>query len=448
VVTPQFTHDASGTAPDDWRSALSSADIPDLSLRTRSGGTIERLVVVAAHPDDETLGAAGLISTLNARGIHVDVVLATAGERSHPDSPTLRPDELATLRVAESEEALAALAVPDGRHRCLGFPDGLLADWTEELTAQLVAIVGDGRATMLAGPWRDDGHPDHDAAGSVCAAVAYRTGATLVEYPIWYWHWATPEPRTDFRRLPLPEPTRAAKAAAIACHRTQTQPLSTAPGDEVMLTPTFLEHFTHDETYVLAEPTDDALHQLHAVHSDPWGVDSRWYEQRKRDLVLALLPLPKFAHALDLGCSTGALTEALAERCGRVTAVDNSLAAITRARARLSENASVDVVELDITSAWPPGRFDLVVLSEVGYFLSPTGLDTVIDRIAGSLEEDGVVVLAHWRHDISGWVSDADDVHRGFAAEPRLPPVAAVYRDRDVELILLATPSVLPQPSQ
>jgi hypothetical protein len=73
------------------------------------------------------------------------------------------------------------------------------------------------------------------------------------------------------------------------------------------------------------------------------------------------------------------------------------------------------------------------VVSEVGYFLSPQALDTLVDRISMALTPDGVVALCHWRHPVEGWVSDADDVHRRFL-EGSLPPLQAEYRDRDVEL--------------
>ena len=74
-----------------------------------------------------------------------------------------------------------------------------------------------------------------------------------------------------------------------------------------------------------------------------------------------------------------------------------------------------------------------MVISEVGYFLSPAALDRLVERVAGSLSADGVVVLCHWRHPVQGWVMNADEVHRRFAEGP-VPPLQAHYTDRDVEL--------------
>ena len=197
-----------------------------------------------------------------------------------------------------------------------------------------------------------------------------------------------------------------------------------------------------------AECRDDALDDLHAEEADPWGVETRWYERRKRDLILATLPRTTFERALELGCSTGALAEALATRSHRVVAVDQSATAVAAADRRFQDVDHVEVLAIDVPREWPgDGLFDLVVVSEVGYFMNPLGLEQLVTRVAGSLNPDGVVVLCHWRHPIEGWVLDGDDVHAGFQ-DPRLPPVAASYRDRDVEILVLAPEDTWPDPSQ
>ena len=105
-------------------------------------------------------------------------------------------------------------------------------------------------------------------------------------------------------------------------------PLSSAPGDETLLDAEFLAHFEREHEWFVVTPgvdsTDDELDELHRDAVDPWGVDSRWYERRKRELLLAVLPRARFASALEVGCSTGALTEALSERADTVLGVDDS----------------------------------------------------------------------------------------------------------------------------
>ena len=442
-----FTHVGPGTPASVWRRHPLWAAAEPLLL-----DGIARLVVVAAHPDDESLGAGGLIATAVRQGMAVDIVSATNGEGSHPDSPTTTPDVLAALRSVEGVRAAAALGVPAERVHQLGLPDGGVGASQDELTTRLVEIVGDGRGTVVVAPWRRDGHPDHEAAGRAAAAAARRTGADLWEFPIWFWHWGLPAeaPWPLLHPFVLDEPATRAKARAVGAHATQVQPLSDLAGDETLLVPELLAHFAGSHEHFLrtasADCVDDSLDRLHEQQADPWGTESRWYEQRKRDLVLAMLPAAQFQVALEVGCSTGALAEALAGRADRVVAVDRSVAALTSARRRFGDEPRVSVLQLDVPHDWPQDlAFDLVVVSEVGYFLSPAELDALIDRIVATLAPGGVVVLCHWRHQVEGWVLGADDVHHRFE-DSRLPPLSATYRDRDVEIRVHADERGWPDP--
>ena len=193
-------------------------------------------------------------------------------------------------------------------------------DHLDAITAAIVDLVGDGRDTLLVAPYRWDGHPDHEAMGRCAAAAAHRTGALLAEYPIWMWHAGRPADLTwsRFVRLPLSPGAQRAKRAAVACHASQVRPLSDQPGDETLLTPTVLAHFDLDrELFALTaaeDVRDDRLDQLHVEQTDPWGAQTRWYERRKRSLLLAVLPRQRFDRALEVGCSTGVLAEALKPR--------------------------------------------------------------------------------------------------------------------------------------
>jgi LmbE family N-acetylglucosaminyl deacetylase/SAM-dependent methyltransferase len=428
-----FTHVGPGTPATAWRrdSRWDRGDAVSLD-------GVSRLVVVAAHPDDESLGAGGLISTATRLGVPVRIVCATDGEGSHPDSPTRTPQQLAAQRVEEGVAAAGILGV-DAVDR-LGLPDGGVAERQDDLTRRLVEVVGDGREAVIVSPWRRDGHPDHEAAGRAAAAAARRTGADLWEYPVWFWHWGLPDeaPWSSLHPFGLDEDAIRSKRAAIQAHRSQVEPLSALMGDETLLPASLLAHFVDGPEHYLrtasVDCADESLDRLHEDEADPWGVESRWFEQRKRDLVLAVLPRPRFTRTLEVGCSTGALAEALAERSERVLAVDSSPAALAAARSRFADDERVTVELLDVPHDWPQdATFDLVVVSEVGYFLSPASLDALVQRIAGSLSADGVVVLCHWRHPVEGWVLDAEDVHRRFE-DPTLPPLSASYRDRDVEM--------------
>ncbi len=116
-----FDHRGAGTAEQDWATSREVKGARPLDL---SG--FHRLVVTAAHPDDESLGAGGLVSRAVRLGVQVIVLVASAGEASHPDSPTHSPEQLARVRRRELREAVASLA-PAGQVDVLDLPDGRLS---------------------------------------------------------------------------------------------------------------------------------------------------------------------------------------------------------------------------------------------------------------------------------------------------------------------------------
>ena len=451
ATPPEFTHAGPGTSAQAWRAHPQWGEGEPLDLTG-----VDHLVVVAAHPDDESLGAGGLVATARAAGTCVQLVCATDGEGSHPGSPTTGPEHLAAERAHVARAAALELGVPETRLLRLRLPDGDLASHQETLTRALVEQVvagGAGERTVIVAPWREDGHPDHEAAGRAAAAAARRTDAQLWEFPVWFWHHSDPAdaPWSRLRPLRLSGPAAQAKLRAVACHRSQVAALSDQPGDEVLLPPGVLKHFRGvREHLVVTPPTecpDDALDSVHVEDPDPWGTQSRWYERRKRDLVLSVLPRARFRRTLEVGCSTGSLAQGLASRTATLVAVDRSPAALRIARERLAGEPGTDVLGLDVPARWPAGRFDLVVVSEVGYFLSPRALERLVDRVSASLEEDGVLVLCHWRHAVEGWPLDGAAVHERVARRLGVP-LQATYADRDVEIRVHAPDDAWPDPGR
>lgn len=379
---------------------------------------VDHVVVVAAHPDDETLGVGGLLASLGP-SVAVDVVVATDGEASHPASPTHTPERLATRRRAEVREAVGLLA-PHARLHLLGLPDGGLADpdATAELVARLVRLVGtDGTGTALVSTYRRDGHPDHEAAARAASSAAWRTDARLLQFPIWWWPWRPGQPLPEERvhRIPLSGQARDRKRRALAGHVSQVEPLSDRPGDEVLLPEDVLVHFRGpDEVLVAVEPGEESpFEDLHREEEDPWDVRDGWYERRKRALTLAALPHERYAVALEVGCSVGALAADLATRCDRVVAVDEAGEALRAAGGDAS--GRVELVRARLPEDWHavPGDVELVVVSEVGYFLSPRRLRDLAGRVRGLLDgaPRATVLACHWRHEIVGWPLRGDDVH-------------------------------------
>ncbi len=259
VVTgpaPAFTHH-DGARPSPGGRAPASGPTSSRSP-TSAAPALSRVVVVAAHPDDETLGAGGLIRVAADRGLDVHLVLLTAGEASHPDSPTHTPDRLAALRVErEPTDALAALA-PVARLTVVGIADGGVEQAHATALEAVVDAVGEhGGATLVVAPWRHDGHPDHEAAGHVAALAAARTDATLVEYPIWLWHWGTEErrpvgPDAPARRSRRTWPTPSGPPST--CTRPRCGPCLTDRATRCCSTPGVVDHFRRDwEVFLTAE---------------------------------------------------------------------------------------------------------------------------------------------------------------------------------------------------
>jgi 2-polyprenyl-3-methyl-5-hydroxy-6-metoxy-1,4-benzoquinol methylase len=160
--------------------------------------------------------------------------------------------------------------------------------------------------------------------------------------------------------------------------------------------------------------------ELYAGDDDPWGFERRWYERRKYALTLAALSRERYASAFEPGCSVGVLTAALADRCDRLLAVDAAAAPVATARARLADRPHVRVEQRAVPAHWPAGRFDLVVLSEVGYYLDPADLALLVTAAAESLDPGGDLVAVHWRYPVDDYPLRGDAVHAALAARPEL----------------------------
>ncbi|OBK31088.1 SAM-dependent methyltransferase [Mycobacterium asiaticum] len=179
---------------------------------------------------------------------------------------------------------------------------------------------------------------------------------------------------------------------------------------------------------------DAYFDRMYADADDPWHLSTRWYEQRKYAITMALLPRHRYRHAFEPGCAIGTLTTLLASRCDHITAVDVAPAALRAADARLCAHGCRDHVTLcraSLDEPWPDGPFDLVVLSEVAYYLRADALSQVLRRESARLPSGATVVAAHWRHPVADYPLTGDAAHAVIAETPGLTPVGR-YRDDDV----------------
>jgi LmbE family N-acetylglucosaminyl deacetylase len=206
------------------------------------------VVVVAAHPDDEVLGAGGTMAILAAAGVPVRLVAVTDGEGSHPGAD---PAVIAAARTAETAAALSRLGAHDIEVVRLRFPDTGLGAREEELAEALRQQCA-GFGVCLA-PWEADAHADHEAAGRAARRAGRLAGTPVLTYPIWTWHWARPgDRRVPWRRacqVRLPAEAAVRKRAAIDAFASQLT--DRGPETGPVLPAGIVAHFTRAEEVLL-----------------------------------------------------------------------------------------------------------------------------------------------------------------------------------------------------
>lgn len=205
-----------------------------------------RVVVVSAHPDDEVLGAGGLLAAMALRsGPPPRFFTVTDGEASHPRQSEGQSRALRETRAQELFDGLQALGHPSPHITRWELPDSGVADHADLLATRLAGAVRD--ADLVLCPSQYDGHVDHATVGRVVADVC----ASLVEvwqFPIWVWHWTEPDEGTapwgQASRVDLTDALRRRKELALACFTSQIAPLPDDPSGTVILAPGMLAHFT------------------------------------------------------------------------------------------------------------------------------------------------------------------------------------------------------------
>ena len=228
--------DVPGTEEDDWQAWTRINAFPDAGI-----GDSPSVVIVSAHPDDEVLGAGGIMAVLAAAGSRLRLIEVTGGEASHHDYAD--PASLASRRTEETAAALEALGVEQAVEVIrLGMPDSGLVAREDELAVRLSELT-EGFSLCLA-PWEWDKHPDHDATGR----AARRMHPRVLGYPIWLWHWAQPDdPRVPWDKaaqFPLPAWAVERKRSAIDCFASQME--VRGEGQDPVLPAEMIAHFTRE----------------------------------------------------------------------------------------------------------------------------------------------------------------------------------------------------------
>jgi 2-polyprenyl-3-methyl-5-hydroxy-6-metoxy-1,4-benzoquinol methylase len=174
--------------------------------------------------------------------------------------------------------------------------------------------------------------------------------------------------------------------------------------------------------------------QLYADSDDPWQLAERHYEQRKYDLTLAALPRLRYGRAFEPGCSIGVLTRLLAGRCDELVATDPVSRALETAQSTV-EAPHVAFSRGRVPDDWPDGSFDLIVLSELLYYLSAAERLEVRAAAVRSLAPHGHLVLVHWRHSFEVATCRGDEAHAEMRGDDLVAVVEHVETDFRLDVL-------------
>jgi len=155
--------------------------------------------------------------------------------------------------------------------------------------------------------------------------------------------------------------------------------------------------------------------KVYAANDDPWNFASSEYEAAKYAATLASLPQENYKKAFEIGCSIGVLTEQLAMKCDELLAIDVSEKALEQAKKRCANLPNVRLRRMSIPNEFPDEVFDLILISEVGYYLAPADWLAAMDKVFASLAKGGQIALVHWTPPVHDYPQTGDAVHDSFA---------------------------------
>lgn len=153
---------------------------------------------------------------------------------------------------------------------------------------------------------------------------------------------------------------------------------------------------------------------VYDANEDPWNFESSEYEAAKYAATIAALPKEKYDNVLEIGCSIGVLTRLLAQKSKFLLATDISEKALGLAAERCNDLKNVSFKMLDFQKELPHDHYDLIMVSEVAYYLSADDWKVVSGKLYELLKPNGQVVLVHWLPEVHDYPQTGDEVHQSF----------------------------------
>lgn len=178
---------------------------------------------------------------------------------------------------------------------------------------------------------------------------------------------------------------------------------------------------------------------LYGNSDDPWQFATSAYERDKYAATLAALPTRRFVRALEIGCSIGIFTRALAAHCDAVLAIDISALPLRPARKMCADLPHVEFRQCTVPAEFPEGSFDLILASEVLYFLNRTHIAALATHTQRTIRPQGFVMLVNWLGPNDAPCSGDAAAELFIAASAPALTIASQSRTSDYRLDLLTT---------
>lgn len=153
---------------------------------------------------------------------------------------------------------------------------------------------------------------------------------------------------------------------------------------------------------------------VYDANDDPWNFETSRYEAEKYAVTIASLPQKKYKKTLEIGCSIGVLTALLAQKTEHLLATDVSEKALEKAKERCKDLENVEFRLVSFPREMPNDRYDLIMISEVAYYLSPEDWENAITKLYDLMLPNGNIMLVHWLPEVHDYPQTGDEVHETF----------------------------------